>query len=347
DLYPDQPISQLPWLSALWLVQGRAQATPAESAAERRQRHAWTGLREALTKADALYPADRVMVCHEELIDLVEQRRPDQGWCLDLHDVNDDLEPSLPARYDWVLATSPEDLALLRHPRRLLIANGASIGGACQPSSARPPRLLFVGNGRYPPNREGLRNFLAQAWPPIKAALPDAQLQVAGMDPATCRTICPDHGPDLVALGNCADLAALYRQCSLTINPLTEIRGSALKVAESLAAGRVCVSTESGARGFDERPAGLVRVATVSEMTDPILQLLVDDRRRWQLEQPDPALLRQWSWSTQAARLGTALDSPPGTAKGYESGIQPEAPLMYSAEVASGEGLGSTLRTDC
>ena len=77
-----------------------------------------------------------------------------------------------------------------------------------------------------------------------------------------------------------------------------DIRGSALKVAESLLAGRVCVSTEAGARGYgaDAGP-GLVRVADVAAMGDAIGALLRDRTRRHGIEAAAVDVRRRLGWT--------------------------------------------------
>ena len=57
-------------------------------------------------------------------------------------------------------------------------------------------------------------------------------------------------------VGHRDDVPALLARCALTINPLAQIRGSAVKLVESLAAGRVCVTTaRRRARICDRRAA--------------------------------------------------------------------------------------------
>jgi glycosyltransferase involved in cell wall biosynthesis len=89
----------------------------------------------------------------------------------------------------------------------------------------------------------------------------------------------------------------------LTVNPLQGIRGSAVKLIESLSAGRICVSTHAGARGFADRgSAALVCVADVAAMAAPIVELLRDDARRREREVPDAALLEPYQWDRCAER---------------------------------------------
>ncbi len=74
---------------------------------------------------------------------------------------------------------------------------------------------------------------------------------------------------------------------------------------ESLAAGRACVSTEDGARGFaDAGLPGLVTVPDVPAMVEPIIDLLENDDRRRRIESPDPSLLARFHWRNCAGIQG-------------------------------------------
>jgi glycosyltransferase involved in cell wall biosynthesis len=85
------------------------------------------------------------------------------------------------------------------------------------------------------------------------------------------------------------------------VNPLSNIRGSSIKLAESLASGRVCVSTEAGARGFRGIHAqSLVLVKEIEDMFEPIRELMLDEERRILQEAPSSALLGELSWENSA-----------------------------------------------
>ncbi|TMH58121.1 MAG: glycosyltransferase, partial [Betaproteobacteria bacterium] len=113
--------------------------------------------------------------------------------------------------------------------------------------------------------------------------------------------------PGVEVMASREDVAALFGECALTINPLRGIRGSAIKLIESLTVGRVCVSTVEGARGFlDLRLPGLVTVSSVDAMIEPIVRLLRDPEARRRLESPDRGQLAQFHWE-HAARLQATL----------------------------------------
>jgi glycosyltransferase involved in cell wall biosynthesis len=109
--------------------------------------------------------------------------------------------------------------------------------------------------------------------------------------------------------GHRDDVPDVLAASTLTINPLQAIRGSAVKLVESLAAGRVCVSTTAGARGFATAALpGLVTVPDVAAMAEPIVALLADASRRHALEVPAAGALDAFAWERSVARQKALYD---------------------------------------
>jgi hypothetical protein len=109
-------------------------------------------------------------------------------------------------------------------------------------------------------------------------------------------------------MGHRDDVPRLLAEATLAINPLIDIRGSAVKLVETLAAARVCVTTADGARGFAGATPGLVVVPDVAGMAGPIVALLRDAARRHALERADPAHLDAFGWHHSVARLRALID---------------------------------------
>ncbi len=283
--------------------------------------HCHPVLVEAVAAAVREFQPDIVAVEYAELAALVRYRAPGARWVLDLHDAYGpaDFASAEDARdfadclraYDALVVCSDEDGALLAHPRIACVPNGSRIAArAYAPSDGT--RLLFVGPFRYAANREGILRFLDEAWPAIRRSVPAATLQILGGDehPQYTRGAAAFAQAGVDVLGHRDDVPDLLGASTLTINPQQSIRGSAVKLVESLAAGRVCVSTTAGARGFAAAaPAGLVTVPDVAAMAEPIVALLADASRRHALEVPAAGALDAFAWERSVARQKALYDA--------------------------------------
>lgn len=125
--------------------------------------------------------------------------------------------------------------------------------------------LLFVGSLWYRPNREGIDRFLARCWPMIKAARADATLLLAGPAPLAVRQTWSQR-PGVSAPGFVDDLGDAYRRAAFSIAPIYSGGGSNIKILESLAYGRACVTTPYCAAAFE------------AELANAGLGVAVDDR---------------------------------------------------------------------
>lgn len=332
-LVSDEPASydklsepDLQALVALHPVGGRVESTTdACVRIDRIRNHSHQLLRDMVHKRIACDAPAVVLVEHVELSALVTQGKRGVPWCLHLQDVliegdgseADRLERKLTSLHDTVVVCSEEDAALVDHPAALVLPACADFDPAAYRPSPAETRLLFLGPFRYPPNLIGIRTFLEQVWPLLLEEIPDAQLDILG----------GDEGPAVAAGERCfrqpgvrlrpfvAQTRAALDACALTINPIRGNRGSAVKVIESLAAGRICVSTFEGARGF--RSAGfrsLVEVPSVAEMLVPLRRLLRDAPARHALEPADADVMEGFSLTAAAARLARHWEKAGGEA---------------------------------
>ncbi|HEY8011177.1 MAG TPA: glycosyltransferase [Rudaea sp.] len=305
-----------PWLAKLratHLVEGRGDRIGEArlTLAQRQQRHAWPTLREETQRLIALYDPDIVQVEFMELANLAQGRAGRARWLLALHDVyldggdEDAAQIAAMARYDALTACSGEDVALLAHAHAALIGNGAQDRRAAGTPSPQTPHLLFMGPFRYAQNRFGIVEFLDVAWPALKAQFPQLRLTVlGGSESKPYVEADPRLRQDGVeVISDFVDPAPYLAECALSINPQCDIRGSSIKLIESLFARRVCVSTADGARGFaQEQLSGLVIAEDIAGMAAPIAALLADHGRRHALESADDERLETHTWDAIAAR---------------------------------------------
>jgi GT2 family glycosyltransferase/glycosyltransferase involved in cell wall biosynthesis len=315
-LYDARSFAYCDGLHAVHFVQ-RPRDVNGDGAADLGQRlrtHCHPSLVDAVEAALQRYRPDLVQIEHVELASLSQLRLPSQRWILGLHDAfstadfNDRteghwLQQSVMQSYDAVTVCSAEDEAMISHPRVVRVPNGSAVATPHSPSTSF--QLLFLGPFRYAQNFEGIRQFLSEAYPAIKAAVPAARLLILGGEQAPARiageTVFSQSG--VTVLEHREDVPALLSASALTVNPLTGIRGSSIKVIESLAAGRACVSTEDGARGFiDAGFAGLLTTSNVADMAGVVIELLRDQERRHRIEVPDAARLGDYRWDRSAER---------------------------------------------
>jgi glycosyltransferase involved in cell wall biosynthesis len=212
-------------------------------------------------------------------------------------------------RFDVVVVCSDRDRAHLGHPdRTYVIPNGFELPAA-KPERApvNPPRIGFIGLFRYPPNLEGVRWFIAEVWPKIKQARPDARLRLvgAGADPEFARS-----GPDIEVLGWVENPSAEISTWSLMVVPIRVGGGTRIKIAEGF--GRRCpvVSTSMGAFGYDVQSGRELLLADgpddfaarcLSILSDPQLgDGLVD--RAWE------RFCKEWTWDAMAPRVAAAVE---------------------------------------
>jgi glycosyltransferase involved in cell wall biosynthesis len=142
-------------------------------------------------------------------------------------------------------------------------------------------RFLFVGSFGHAPNRSGARLLLDRIWPRVRAARPEARLDLAGRG---SEAFLAERGGSahwsqqgVTALGYVDDLGPVFRRCCAFAAPLTEGGGIKIKVLEALAHGVPVVTTAVGAEGIAaaDQAALLVAPADV-DFADAMLRVAGD-----------------------------------------------------------------------
>ena len=328
-LYPEIDDPSFAIFDALYLVDGRPPLDPAKAddRVARMQNHCHPALRLELQRLIELHRPRAVLIEHMELAPLIELPR---GWrppfWLSLQDVllqpedptqaeADAAELALIDQYQQLIVCSQEDQALLGDRASVLVANGCDLApaGNYQPSSGH--QILFVGPFRASINWIGIRDFVSQVYPKLLAALPDLRLTIIGGPgaPERAAEFPAFRASGIEVLESVESIAPYLQQATVTINPQPSLRGSSLKVLESLAAGRVCVSTRAGARGHLQHGfAGLISCPDLSGFGPALHRLLTETPYRHALEKPDPRRLTDCAWPTCALpllKMAAALDT--------------------------------------
>lgn len=318
----------LDYLERLIFVSGR----PEENRRIRSERirridsHSHSGLRDEMDWFIKMYQPKAVIIEHMELGKLVDRIPPKNIlFILSLHDVMlkmDDLVPDqadafekkLIRRFDLIVTCCEEDRKLLdSQPPSIVVCNGTDVkAGSPYKPSTQNHDILFIGPFRCRPNLDGIKIFLQYVWPELSRSIPGLTLTIVG-GIGTQPIIAHDaiFKQDRVnIIEYVSNTRPLLNACAVTIHPRINMRGSSLKLIESITAGRICISTEDGARGF--RNAGfrsLITVDNICQFIEPLKRVLVDETYRLAMEKPDIHRLESFDWNHIWNPIDTIIES--------------------------------------
>ncbi len=127
-----------------------------------------------------------------------------------------------------------------------------------------PSTLLFVGNFRHTPNREGLRWLTSNVMPIVCKLCPDVSLRIVG---ANCDQVdFPSPLPPwLNVVGEVPEVLPHLHECSVFVCPVLTGSGVRVKLLEAYASGIPVVSTTVGAEGLHEDSGSLCRLGNTPE----------------------------------------------------------------------------------
>ncbi len=189
-----------------------------------------------------------------------------------------DAEFRLLSMADAVIAIQHDEASKVAAalPNRTVLTAPHAVPTAPRPQPGEPDRLLFVGSNTAP-NIIGLQWFFKDVWPAVRAARPNACLQVAG---SVARAI--HQAPEGVNfLGVVQNLAPLYAQAGIVISPLLTGSGLKIKLVEALAAGKAVVGTSITTQGVEAQTVNAMAVADdPSSFAQAVINLSSNDRER-------------------------------------------------------------------
>jgi hypothetical protein len=312
--YAEESAPYLAYLGAVHFAGGRRESPSAEpERIARMKSHSHDSLANELSRLVAVYHPRLVQIEYMELALLARRRQGRTPWLLTLHDClltgaveptrEDRFERDWIGRFDHLIVCGEEDAALLPGLPVSVVPNGAATHHGDYTPSAGSRDILFLGPFRYRPNWDGIREFLREAYPALLVRVPGVQLRVLGGVDAEKRAEGCElfRQPGVTVHDHVDDVEPWLRTCALSVNPIRDNRGTCLKVIQSLAAGRVCVSTREGARGFlSSGLESLIAVERVSQLAEPIARLLEDEAARVKIEVPEAEKLAAFSWERAA-----------------------------------------------
>jgi GT2 family glycosyltransferase/glycosyltransferase involved in cell wall biosynthesis len=308
--YASKSIPYFRDFAEVYLIGNRTE-TAGSDTISRIESHSRPMMKEILASLIRSLKPDLVQIEFSELAGLVSVRQGNTPWLITLHEVqpsdgsSNRREQSLLAQFDGIIVCSPEDQAMVSPANAMLVPNGVDIGISYS-SSAGNRSILFAGPFRYRPNFEGIRSFLEEVYPCLIARFHDITLNILGgagaADMAAGMRCFRQQG--VIIYDYAQDPGPFLERAALSINPLTGIGGSSIKLLESIAAGRVVVATREAARGFaDAAFRSMILVESVRDFFDPIAGLLTDENYRIGLERPEPEVLENYSWKNAGNAL--------------------------------------------
>lgn len=164
--------------------------------------------------------------------------------------------------------------------------------------------LLFVGNFRHAPNREGLHWLIREVMPNVLHRRPHTRLRVVGPNEHLLGLTAP-HPEWLDVRGVVEDVRAHLAECTAFVCPVLAGSGVRVKLLEAFASGIPVVSTPVGAEGLLYARGPVCNLAdSAEEFADRILQLLSEPEHAEAIARAARELVEQdWDAEQNTQRL--------------------------------------------
>lgn len=130
-------------------------------------------------------------------------------------------------------------------------------------SFERPLTLSFIGSLDWPPNVEGLKWFLEQAWPQLQIEFPGLTFHIAGRATPEWLMNCNING--VRVHGEVPNAQHFINQHPVMVVPLFSGSGMRAKILEAMALGRLVVTTSIGLEGISAIHGEQVLIADTAE----------------------------------------------------------------------------------
>lgn len=220
-------------------------------------------------------------------------------------------------KYDALVFVTDEERELLAAQvaelteRRWTVECGADRSAfATERDDSDEPVVIMTGSMNYPPNARAVEWFVAEIWPRVRAAVPDARFFAVGRDPL----------PELQALGGrdgvevtgtVPSTLPYFERAQVCVVPLRSGAGMKLKIGEAFLARRALVSTTLGASGVHaEDRREFVLADDPESFAAAVIELLSDCEKRRAIARAGHEFgLRNLEWSLLGDRLADALES--------------------------------------
>jgi sugar transferase (PEP-CTERM/EpsH1 system associated) len=185
----------------------------------------------------------------------------------------------------------------------------ASSGNGAGPRPERVPRLVFTGMMDYFPNVDGVRWFVSEVFPRVRAAFPEARFTIVGRNPVhAVRALASEPGIEVT--GAVPDVRPYLAAADVACVPLRVARGLQNKMLEAMAMGLPVVATTPAYEGLDAPEGAGIEVADdPAVFAERVVGLLRDDARRLEAGRRARAHVEtRHKWADHGAALEALLE---------------------------------------
>ena len=192
----------------------------------------------------------------------------------------------------------------------LIVPNGVDCSHFKNEGSQRNEnKVLFFGTLNYGPNIDALEWFCCDIWPSILSRLPDAELEIVGIDP-TPRVISLSNEPGVFLTAFVPDIRPKLWLSTVTVVPIRIGGGTRLKILEAMAAGCPVVSTSFGAEGLDVENGKHLHLAdSQRDFAEKVIGMLMrSDESAMMAHAARELVEEQYDWQVISARFEYALE---------------------------------------
>ncbi|HJZ74992.1 MAG TPA: glycosyltransferase family 4 protein [Vicinamibacterales bacterium] len=216
-------------------------------------------------------------------------------------------------RFDHVMAVSDADrdafAQMTDRDRISVVPTGVDVAQyrPAASSPARGPLVMFLGSMDWEANVDAVEFFAREAWPAIKAAVPQARFRIVGRNPgARVRALASES---IEVTGTVPSVVEHLQEAAAVVVPLRIGGGTRLKIFEAMAAGRAVVSTSVGAEGLDVvHDRDIVLADGAVPFARAVVDLLSDSAARERLGCAAAASAARYDWPEVAMRFEQILE---------------------------------------
>jgi len=149
------------------------------------------------------------------------------------------------------------------------------------PATDRPPTVVFTGSMDWAANIDGVKYFLSEVWPRLKARMPSARFVVVGRDPPDPLVRLGQASGGVEFTGFVDDVRPYVHAAHAFVIPLRVGSGTRIKAFEAMAMGCPVVSTGTGIEGLEVTDGEhFMRRDDASGIADALCTLLQDGALR-------------------------------------------------------------------